>query len=349
MIKHLSQISGVAAFAVIAATASADIKINDNLFIDGYATASGVVTEPSPGVKDKVLLNSGRVFDSAKIALNGKYEDFTAKVSGLAVDGDQNTLAKGGGDPRQSDFGLLDAYITYKTGDVSVTAGKFIGWLGYESFDTPNNAFISFSQLNYISPYATGLKTEYIVKDYSTGVSVRDSASPYTKFYQGDGEYKHNLGYEAYFLYTGIDKLQVFAGAGYQNKYGNTSPSSPLIAQVATFDVWASYALSDKLTLAAEYASVKDATSFSWLTQASYAVTTDWSVAARLTGSDSSTSGATATAYSENSGVNSFGYGLASTYTVCKNFSVKAEVNKTELNYGGVDGFEYALQGVLKF
>ena len=326
MIKHLSKISGVAAFAAIAASASAQVKINDNLSLEGYAIGSAVVTEPSPGVKDKVLVDSGRVYDSAKIAVDGTYDAFTSKVSIYDVKSSKNGLT--------ADAGLLDAYVTYKIGDFAVTGGKYLSSLGFESFDSPNNAFISYSFSDYAGPYATGGKVEYITKTFSTGVSVRDTQTGTGgKFFEGSGDFSKDLGYETYAQYTGIDKLTVFVGGGYQ-KIVDTNYS------IGTYDAWASYALTDKLTLAAEYAHTEHSKEkYTWLTQASYAITADLSVAARLTGLAANTSSTTG---------DGLGYGIASTYSISKNFAVKGEVTKTDYSQGA-DPFSYALQGQFKF
>ncbi len=324
MNKHLSKISGLAAFAVIAASASAEVAINENLSLDGYAIGSAVNTEGTTA-KNLQLVNSGRVYDSVKVALNGKYEDFTAKVSLYNVKSGPNALS--------ADAGLLDAFVTYKTGDIAVTGGKYLGWLGFESFDSPNNAFISYGFSNYASPYATGAKVEYLTKEFSTGISVRDTQTgPGGKFFEGDGDFSNDVGYEAYVLYTGIEKLTVFAGAGYQDVAGASS-------SVSTYNVWASYALTDKVTLAAEYAHTEDSfEDYSWLTQVGYAVNADLSVAARLTGYEGS----------DTSTTDGFGYGVASTYTITKNFAVKGEITKTDYTAAS-DSFSYAVQGLFKF
>lgn len=323
MIKHLSQISGVAAFAVLAASASAEVAINENLSLDGYAIGSAVNTEGTTA-KNLQFVNSGRVYDSVKVALNGKYEDFTSKVSLYNVKSGPNALT--------ADAGLLDAFVTYKTGEIAITGGKYLGWLGYESFDSPNNAFISYGYSNYASPYATGAKVEYLTKEFSTGISVRDTQTGTGgKFFEGDGDFSNDLGYEAYFLYTGIEKLTVFAGLGYQDADGATS-------SVSTYNLWTSYALTDKVTLAAEYAHTEDSfEDYSWLTQVGYAVSSDLSVAARLTGYEA-----------HKSANNGFGYGVASTYTLTKNFSLKGEVTKSDVA-AAQDTFSYAIQGLLKF
>ena len=344
MIKHLSKISAVAAFAVIAASASAEVKLNENFSVDGYAIVSGVVTEGT-SAKNAQLVNSGRLYDSFKVAANGKFDAFTSKVSVYGLKSDANSTA--------SDVGLLDAYVTYTTGEFAITGGKFLGWMGYESFDSPNNAFITYSAPNntYSSPYATGAKVEYIVKDYSAGVSVRDSQFdsaggnggnvPSKSFFEGDGSFSNDIGYEAYFLYTGIDKLKVFVGAGYQQVNFEDGSDD---RSFNTSDVWVSYDLTSKLTLVAEYASIEDAVDYSWNVLANYAFTADFSGAGRVTGSEGF-----------QGGNDTFGYGVASTYVLHKNFSLKAEVTKTEnnsvvtANGSDSDVFSYALQGVLRF
>ena len=317
-----------ALLAAAAATVQAEVKINENLSLDGYAIGSAVITEgTAPG--NYGLLNTGRVFDSVKVALNGKYEDFSAKVSLIALD--SSVLSNG----VVNDAGLLDAYVTYKIENLSITGGKYLGWLGYESFDSPNNAFISFSQATYTSPYATGVKLDYAGDGFSTGVSVRDSQTgPGGAFFEGDGEFSDDLGYEAYFSYTGIKDLTLFAGAGYEDVDGVG------FDDVLTTDFWAAYKVTEKLTLAGEFATTEDSTNSSWLALASYAVSEQLSVAGRVTASNGrATDGSNDTV----------GYGIASTYTLTPNFSLKGEATITDQNAGGPDVARYALQGLFKF
>jgi len=344
MIKHLSKISGLAAFAVLAVSASAEVKLNENLSVDGYATGAARVTEGTVGSNQAQIENLGRLDNSAKIALNGKYDAYTAKVSGLLLNGDQQSDTNG---RTGHNFGLLDAYVSYTKDEFVVTGGKYLGWLGYESFDSPNNAFISYSSATYSSPYATGAKVEYITKAFSTGVSARDTQfvdtlNDKSEFFKGDDNFGKDLGYEAYFLYTGVEKLKVFAGMGTQSVRGYADDSSS--ETINTYDVWASYDLTSKLTLVAEYASIEDVVEQSWNVLANYAFTADFSSAVRVTGSQGFQGGRAA------ANNDTFGYGVASTYVLHKNFSLKAEVTKTENNKVDTsDVFSYALQGVLKF
>ncbi|MFA6963038.1 MAG: outer membrane beta-barrel protein [Opitutaceae bacterium] len=325
MIKNLSKISGVTAIvAAVAATASAEVKINENLSLDGYAIGSFKVVEPTTGANDTFLDSGSNLFDAAKVALNGKYGDFSGKVSLIYVPGKAGTEA-----------GILDAYLTYTVGEVSITAGKFNSWMGYESFDSPNNAFIDYGlsgNFGYAAGYNTGVKVEYITKEFATGVSARDSLTSPGKFYQGDGEINDDIGYEAYFAYTGIDKLTLWAGVAAEDVSGTTN-------DVFTYDLWASYAVTDKLSLAAEYAHLEDTSNYSWLLQATYAFTEKFSGSARVTGVDG-----------DKGVADGFGYGIAGTYTITENFSVKGEVSKTDFDGGAVgDPFLYAIQGLFRF
>jgi hypothetical protein len=331
MIKHMTKLTGwTAALAALAATASAEVKINDNLALEGYAIGAFTVTEGTPAQNDTFLDSGSRLGDAVKVALNGKYGDFTGKVSLLSI---PNYKAS------THNAGLLDAYVTYTTGEFAVTAGKFNSWLGYESFDSPSNAFITYGpadNVGYVATYATGAKVEYLTKTFSAGISVRDSLltnpAPYS-FLQGDGEYSNDQGYEGYVLYSGIDKLTVFAGAGYQD----VNAGNPL----ETYNVWAAYAATDKLTLVGSYASTftgvaASTVTFSYTAQATYAINDKVSVSGRFGAADSQ-----AGDYAN--------YGVASTYTFTPNFSVKGEVSKSDFDAGASDVFFYAVQGLFKF
>lgn len=324
--KTRLQIAGTcAALATAAVTGlQAEVKVNDYVSLDGYATGAGVVTEGTPESNGE-FFNSGRVYDSVLVGANGTYKNFTARVSLLSViDSDEAD---------KFDSGLLDAYITYKVGDIAITGGKYLGWLGFESFHSPNNAFISYSLATYASPYSTGGKIEYLGEAVSAGVSVRDSQIfADGNFFDGDGEFSDDLGYEAYVMFTGVEGLTVFAGAGYEDvdDFG--------IGGVYTADLWANYAFTESFSLAAEVATVEDITDLSWLVQGTYTVSESLSVSGRLTGFEDDTG----------FGGDAFGYGLASTYTFSPNFSLKGEVTETDVD-GGSDVLSYAIQGIFKF
>lgn len=319
--KSRIQIAGVCA-ALATAAVQAEVKINDYLSLDGYATGAGVVTEGTDQSNGE-FFNSGRVYDSILVATNATYKNFTARVSLLSVIDSEEA--------DKFDSGLLDAYVTYKAGNIAVTGGKYLGWLGFESFHSPNNAFISFSQALYASPYSTGGKIEYLGEGFSAGVSVRDTqAGPGGNFFDGDGEFSDDIGYEVYAMFTGIENLTLFAGAGYEDvdEYDQ---------EIITTDFWANYAFTDSFSVAAEFATTEEATKSSWLVQGTYKISEPLSVSGRVTGYDG-----------DNNTPDIFGYGLASTYVITPNFSIKGEVTDTDSS-GGSDVFSYALQGIFKF
>lgn len=330
MIKKLTGLT--ASILALASTASAEVKINENLSLDGYAIGTFGVTEGNANQNDTFLDSGDKMQDAAKVALNGTYGDFTGKVSLFSVP----KLATG-----PDDSGLLDAYVTYKTGSIAITGGKFNNFLGYESFDSPNNAFISFGpadNIGYVASYATGGKIEYITDAFSVGASARDSLQR-EGFFRGDGDFSDDMGYEVYVLYTGVEKLTVFIGGGYENTDGVA------VNDVETYNAWAAYAVTDKLTLVGSWARTEDFVSFSYTFLATYAVSDALSVAGRFGAADGSANlGLTSTPASNYSEI-----GVASTYTITENFAVKGEVNKKDFNDGAGDTVFYAVQGLFKF
>lgn len=335
MIKKLTGLT--ASLVALASTASAEVKINDTLSLDGYAIGTFGVTEGNANQNDTFLDSGDKMQDAVKVALNGTYGDFTGKVSLFAV-----PKITGTGAPAfPEDAGLLDAYVTYTTGSFAITAGKFNNYLGYESFDSPNNAFITFGpadNIGYVASYATGAKVDYVTDDFSVGFSARDSLLR-EGFFRGDGDFSDEMGYEAYFLYTGIDKLTVFIGGGYEDT------DAVGAVDVETYNVWAAYAVTDKLTLVGSWARTEDFVSCSYTFLATYAVSDALSVAARYGAADGSANlGLTSTPASNYSEI-----GVASTYTFTENFAIKGEVNKKDFNDGAGDTVFYAVQGLFKF
>lgn len=323
--KSRLQLAGLSA-AIAATGLQAEVKINENLSLDGYVIGAGVVTEGTPADNGPEFGKSGGAYDSAYLALNGTYKDLSGKFSLYSFnpfDGAQTS----------DNVGLLDAYVTYSMGDLSVTGGKYLGYLGFESFHSPNNAFISFSLATYSSPFSTGAKVDYAGEGFSAGVSVRDSQNgPGGTFFEGDGDFSDDIGYEAYVMFTSIENLTVFAGVGYEDvDDGN-------VGAIMTADAWASYAFTEKFSLAAEVAMLDEAATFSWLVQGTYALTEKLSVSGRATGKDG-----------DNGAADGLGYGVASTYTLADNFSVKGEITTTDFNGGTGDVLTYAVQALFRF
>jgi hypothetical protein len=322
MTKHVTKLAGLTAtLLALTAPAFADVKINDNFSISGYAVGSATTTEIDDlKYEEHTLFDSGASnLDSAKLSLLAQFSPFSATVSGFYIP--EFTGAK-------REYGILDAFATYTKGTFSVTGGKFLSWLGYEAFDPINMTQLTYGATIFAIPaYHTGAKFDVSTEQYSFGAAVVDSVNPGTGFFQGDGEYSDDIGFEAYFTYKGIKNLTVFTGIAFEDTDGAAD-------SLFVFDLWASYKVSDNLTLAAEV-DVSDNVGKGWLAFAQYTFTPKFSVIGRVSGVrfDNKT--------------DSTGVTVAPTYTFNKNFSIRAEV--TLMDIDGTDATFFGVQGVFRF
>lgn len=213
------------------------------------------------------------------------------------------------------DGGILDAYLTYKAGDFTITGGKYLSYLGYEAFDAINMNQITYAAgIGAIPAYHSGIKVDYATDTFGAGFSFSDSiVGDGDGFWTGDEEFSEDQGYEGYITYKGIDKLTLWAGFGYEN----TDPGQDWI----TYDFWASYDLTDKLTLAAEIAYHEDPTveGVQGILFAKYAFTDKISTVGRF-----------GVAERANGGVDEYSYTIAPTYAFCDSFMVRAELTYTD-------------------
>jgi hypothetical protein len=326
--KSRLKYAGLGAALATATTAGlqAEVKINEHLSISGYAVAAGTITDPDSGTKDYTLADSGASnYDAAKIALTGTYENVSGTVSLFYVP--QTGTSTGDG-------GILDAFVTYTAGPVSVTAGKYLSYLGFEAFDPVNMTQITYATISGIPAYHTGAKVDYAGDGFSAGVSVTDSLQPGDGFFQGDGEFSDDVGFEAFVTFTGIDKLTLFTGIGYEDTDG--APDSTFV-----LDVWASYELTDAVTVAAEYTYNKDVAK-SALAFVQYTFSDKLSAIARASVID--VDGGDTGSY----------FTVSPTYAFNDYFALRAEVSYADSaesggNTGGDKGFFYGVQGVFKF
>src|SRR6266542_5128537 len=107
--------------------------------------------------------------------------------------------------------------------------------------------------------------------------------------------------------YTGIDKLTVFAAIASENTYKSDT-------DLFIFDLWASYALTDKVTLAAEY-DVQNDYMKGWLAFVGYKFNDKFSTIFRVSGVEWDAAGAGSDTK----------YTVAPTWTVNPNLSFRAE------------------------
>jgi len=298
----------------LAVTTYADVKVNDVFSVNGYAVGSFSNTSVDGGEDiDTYFENKGGPAvpnaDAVKLGVLAAKGSFSAYGSLLYIPGAAN------------EAGLLDAYATWDTGTgLKLTGGKFLSYLGYEAFDPINMAQLTYGSTIYAIPaYHTGFKLDYSSKTFSLGLAVVDSIfSGPRGFYEGDREYDDDIGIEAIATYTGIDKLTVFVGIASEDTEGADD-------SLFIFDIWASYALSDKVTIAGEFDTQSDTMS-AWLAFLNYKFSDNFSTAFRL--SDTK-------------------YTFAPTYTVNSNLSFRAEYS-----FGDSDVADYNYIGgqiVFKF
>lgn len=323
MIKPISKLAGaVCAFAVVA-TAFADIKVNDHISVNGYAVGAATNTDIDGGDNiDTYFESKGSPAvvnaDAVKLGVLGTAGQFSAYGSVLYLPG------------AADEAGLLDAYVTYDTGiGLKITGGKFLSYLGYEAFDPINMAQLTYGPTIYAIPaYHSGAKLDYAGKTFSVGLAAVDSVFLGSRgFMEGDREFEDDLGWEAMVTYTGIEKLTVFAGVGMEDTDGADD-------DLFIFDLWASYALTDKVTIAAEYDTQNDVMS-GWMAFLSYKFTDKFSTAFRVGGVD------------WDGGGNDTKYTVAPTLSITDNFALRAEVTLNEGDTG--DYTFYGVQAVFKF
>lgn len=318
----------LAAAVALAATltAVADVKVNENISVNGYAVGSWTTTDPDGGKRNETFFKNGTLFgntDAVKLGVLGKSGPVSAYGSILYLPAAGST----------NEAGLLDAYATFDAGNgVKLTGGKYLSYLGYEAFDAVNMAQLTYGYTIFAVPaYHTGVKLDYSTKTFSAGVSVSDSifGHPAGKgFFEGDREFSDDVGIEAMISYTGIDKLTIFAGIASEDTH--RAPNKLLI-----FDLWASYAVSDKVTIAGEF-DIQDDVGKGWLAFLSYKTSDQFSTAFRVSG------------FKADAGGNDTKWTIAPTWTISSNVSIRAEFSLAEGDTWGDYKF-YGVQGVFKF
>jgi len=326
MIKHTSKLAWAVSSLALIATASADVKVNDIFSVNGYAIGAVTNTHIDGGDNiDTYFQSKGSPAltnaDAVKLGVLATSGQFSAYGSILYLPGAADKA------------GLLDAYVTYDTQmGIKITGGKFLSYLGYEAFDPVNMAQLTYGSTIFAVPaYHTGAKVDYSSKTFSAGVAVVDSIySGANGFFEGDREYSDDIGVEAMVSYTGIDKLTVFAGIASENTYKSDT-------DLFIFDLWASYALTDKITLAAEYDTQNDYMD-GWLAFVGYKFNDKFSTIFRVSGVKWKAAGAGSDTK----------YTVAPTYTINANLSLRAEFSVGQRDVGGDYDFIGA-QIVFKF
>jgi hypothetical protein len=315
MIKKPSKLAGCAAsILALAATANADVKVNEHISVNGYVIGAYTNTDWDGGPSTDTYFDSGaNNLDAVKLGVLASNGPLSAYGSVLHIPGAAN------------EAGLLEAFVTYDTGiGAKITGGKFLSYLGYEAFDAANMTQLSYALISGIPAYHTGAKVDFSGEGFSVGVAVVDSIFSHpTKptFFEGDREYDEDVGVEVMFSYTGIDKLTVFAGIASEEDEQTNS-------DIFVFDLWASYAVSDKVTIAGEFA-VNEDVADTWLAFLSYKFSDKVSTIFRISGAELDAGGS------------DMKYTVAPTYSFNDNLALRAEYS-----IGEGDSGDYNFAGV---
>ena len=317
--KPSLKLAGLLAVAT-ATTALADVKLNENFTTSGYLAGSYRYVDRDLGdSSDKFDL------DAAKLLFSGSFKPVTGVLSFYYQPN------------APQDVTVLDAYATYDAGGgVSVTAGKFLSYLGYEAFDIPNMSQITYANGDFLMPipgYHSGVKVDYADETFGAGAALLDSVgSPY--YLRGDGELKHNAGFEGYLTYKGVKDLTLWGGIAYDTK-GNFNAHSKV-----TYDFWASYVMGAS-TFAGELAYSDagfGAKGYNWLALYSYAFDGAFSTAFRVSGEK----------IKEDAGY--VKYTVAPSYKLSENLYVRAEVSYQDYSkYSENHALFFGVQTFFKF
>jgi hypothetical protein len=296
MIKRICNLTGLAISLLgLATSASAEIKLNDNISTSGYIVGSNQywsqITRPqnasygATGIYKEDTLD----VDAAKLQFDINYKPLSGAVSFYYTTSQQ--------------INLLDAYVTLDAGHgISVSGGKFQSWLGFEAFDAVNMYQISYANndfLRALPTYHSGVRVEYSDQNCGAGIAVLDSV--YSNYYygnnlKGDGEFRYNQGFEAYFTYKGIKDLTLWSGIGYETRRTSEPaplqysyyPPAPAAPSIVTLDFWASYQLSKNTLVATEFVhkngDAQGDRGYNWLVLTNHIFTEKFSTAFRISG-----------------------------------------------------------------
>jgi hypothetical protein len=301
----------------------------DWIKVSGYAAIAYTYTDFENGPGNETFANGNTPLDVAKVGLDLTQGPVGGYVSLFYTPGFDS---HSGG---TNEAGILDAYATFKTGDFTITGGKYLSWLGYEAFDTVNMTQLTYANtgVGAIPAYHTGVKVDYSTDVFGAGFNVSDSIRGDDAFWDGDGEFSDSVGYEGYVVYKGIEKLTIWGGFGYE---WNDDPAFAG-ADWQTYDLWVSYDLTEKLTVAAEIAYHDNRTTdgIQGLAFAKYSFTDKFSLVGRF-GIDEVHAG----------GADNYKYTLAPTYAFNDHFLMRAEVSYSDTVN---DNLFSGVQALLKF
>ena len=153
--------------------------------------------------------------------------------------------------------------------------------------------------------------------------------------YYAHGELKSGQGYEAYVTYKGVTDLTIFGGVAFDNQSAVTGKD------IATYNIWASYKVDAKTTVAAEFAQRdgggRTDKGSNWLFLANYQATDKVNCAFRISGEKDMDAGTKFVKYTVAPGI-----------ALTKDLTVRAEYSLTDARVGRNNNF-FGVQAYVKF
>ena len=257
------KLTGVAAASALSMTAlQAEIELNPNFSISGFADMSAYIISEDPGDS----INDANL-DQVELDFVAKFEKVTGNVDlEWRTDGDVT---------------VEQAYVTYKFDEQSsFTAGRFLSYMGYEG-DEPYKLFQYSYAYDFGIPYAgynDGIKYDYTTDKYTFGAALVSAN------YARSSRVSDEFGLEVKATFTPAEGWTIFTGYSYDSKEG--------AEDISYYNLWAQYQV-DKFTFAAEIGKLEDddgvsglPTHLFWLLLANYAVSDNFGITGRVSGQD---------------------------------------------------------------
>lgn len=299
-----------------ASTLHGQIEINENLSVTGFLDMSITDTDDEPSGSDSSSYN----LDQAEIDFIFNFDEITGQV-------DLNYL----GDNDTGDFALEQAFINYDLGSgASIDAGKFLSYLGWETFEPTGLYQYSFAyDLNASIPgHHNGIRYNYGDDFVSFGLALLDS------LYGPDGSIGDSqYGAEAKIVLTPAEGLTLFLGFGKDKGMDAVSDSDVL-------NFWASYEVGN-MTYALEFNDFdfgSGMTGSQWLVMANMGITDNISVTARISEDEQDWAGGdTATKFTISPG-----------WAVTDNLGMLLEASQTDYGSEG-DVTSFAFETIFTF
>lgn len=290
------KLTGVAAASALSMTAArAEIEINPNLSMSGFADMSAYNVSPDPGES-----TNDANLDQVELDFAAKFDKVTGNVDlEWRTDGDVT---------------VEQAYVTYKFDEKSsFTAGRFLSYMGFEG-DEPYKLFQYSYAYDFGIPYAgynDGVKYDYAEEKYSFGAALVSAN------YNRPGRQSDEFGTELKATFTPAPGWTIFAGYSLDKKESASN--------INYYNLWVQYQ-KEKLTVAGEVGKLDDDEAVSglpshtfWLLMANYAVSDNFGITGRVSGQDV-----------DDGGPSNIKYTISPSYKITSNLLAVFEVSYTD-------------------